>query len=165
MPSLAQAVAQPGLAPGIIGPILEETMGYVVADYEGTRPAPAQRMADAQIMLATGADFATEVAQYSETADAIKGGDMGWISRYILPTDLEAAIFQTPVGGTSRMIQNSNGYWIFKVLAEETRTADATQQAKMKLVTFNAWLIDLTDAANVWTDTAALTALTPASTP
>jgi hypothetical protein len=35
----------------------------------------------------------------------------------------------------------------------------------MKLVTFNAWLIDLTDAANVWTDTAALTALTPASTP
>jgi parvulin-like peptidyl-prolyl isomerase len=165
LPSLRLAVAQPGLAPGIIGPILEQTMGYVVADYEGTRPAPAQRIADAQIMLATGADFATEVAQYSEAADAVKGGDMGWVSRYLLPTELEAAIFQTPVGGTSRVIQNSNGYWIFKVLAEETRTADAAQQARLKLVTFNAWLIELTDAANVWTDTTALTALTPTATP
>ena len=163
MPSLRLAVTKPGLAPGIIGPILEQSMGYVVADFEGTRPAPAQRIADAQIMLATGSDFATEVAQYSEAADAVKGGDMGWISRYMLPTDLEAAVFQTPVGGTSRMVHNSNGYWIFKVLSEETRTADATQQAKLKIGVFKSWLDELTGAANVWTDTAALTAITPAS--
>ena len=163
MPSLAEAVQNPGLAPGIIGPILEPTMGYVVADYEGTRPAPAQRIADAQIMLATGSDFATEVAQYSETADAANGGDMGWIPRNLLPSDLEDAIFQTPIGGLSRVVQSSNGYWIFKVLAEETRTADAAQQARMKMVTFNSWLSDLTSAANIWTDTAALTAITPAS--
>jgi len=97
------------------------------------------------------------------TADATNGGDMGWISRYLLPTELEDAIFQTPIGGMSRVIQTSNGYWIFKVLAEETRTADAAQQARMKMVTFNSWLSDLTSAANTWTDTAALTAITPAS--
>ena len=163
MSSLALAVQKPGLAPGIIGPILEQTMGYVVADYEGTRPAPAQRIADAQIMLATGSDFATEVAQYSESADAASGGDMGWIPHYLLSQELEAAIFQTPVGGISRVIQTSNGDWIFKVLAEETRTADAATQAKMKLVTFNSWLTELTGAANIWTDTSGLTAITPAS--
>ena len=114
-------------------------------------------------MLATGSDFTTEVAQYSEAADATNGGDMGWISRYMLSTELEAAVFQTPVGGLSRIVQTSNGYWIFKVLSEETRTADATQQAKLKKVVFNSWLTELTGAANVWTDTGALTAITPAS--
>ena len=163
MTSLRLAITKPGLTPGIIGPILEQSLGYVVADYEGTRPAPAQRIADAQIMLATGSDFTTEVAQYSEAADATNGGDMGWISRYMLSTELEAAVFQTPVGGLSRIVQTSNGYWIFKVLSEETRTADATQQAKLKKVVFNSWLTELTGAANVWTDTGALTAITPAS--
>jgi hypothetical protein len=31
------------------------------------------------------------------------------------------------------------------------------------MVVFNSWLTELTGAANVWTDTAALTAITPAS--
>ncbi|MGD0018897.1 MAG: peptidylprolyl isomerase [Candidatus Limnocylindrales bacterium] len=163
MSAVPAAIFQPGLAPGLLAPILEPTMGYVVVDFQGVRPAPAQRMADAQIGIATGSDFATEVTKYSESSDVNNGGDMGWVSRHMLSSDLEDAIFQAPVGGLSRMVTTSDGLYLFKVLAEETRTPDAATQLKLKSSVFDKWLSDLTAATNIWTDSAGLTAITPAA--
>jgi parvulin-like peptidyl-prolyl isomerase len=91
------------------------------------------------------------------------GGDMGWVSRHMLSSDLEDAIFQAPVGGLSRMVTTSDGLYLFKVLAEETRTPDAATQLKLKSSVFDKWLSDLTAATNIWTDSAGLTAITPAA--
>jgi parvulin-like peptidyl-prolyl isomerase len=163
MTAVPAAIFKADLAPGLLAPILEATMGYVVVDFQGIRPAPAQRIANAQLGIATGTDFAVEAQKYSEAPDANNGGDMGWVSRYLLSSDLEDAIFQAPVGGVSRMVSASGGYYLFKVLAEQTTTPDAGQQTKLNQVVFTSWLSDLTAATNIWTDAAGLTAITPAS--
>jgi len=157
-------VFDPSLTPGtILAPILEPSEGYVVVDFEGRRPAPDQRIADALLMINAGTDFATEAKQASEAVDAATGGDLGWVSEYMLNADQQAAIWQTPVGGVSNIVSDSNGYWIYKVVDQQTRTPDATQQAKLKNVVFSRWLTAFQANALVWQDSAALTAMAPAS--
>jgi len=76
--------------------------------------------------------FDAAVAKYSEAADAAEGGDMGWIARYQLPAEMEQAVFNTPVGSVSPTVTTSQGHWVFKIVAEETRTPDADDQANLK---------------------------------
>ena len=164
MISLRTAVTKEGATPGLLEPVLEASAGYVLIDFQAVRPAPGMRVATAQLLMSMGTmTFDQAVQTYSESSDATKGGDMGWVSRYLLPTDMESAIFDTPVGGISRTLENTSGLWIFKIVSEETRTADATLQAKLKLTVWPAWLAKQTGDANIWTDTAALTAITPAT--
>jgi hypothetical protein len=165
MPALLTALSSPVAQPGILAPILEPSVGYLVVQYEATRPSPEQRIADAQLLMATGTSFSTAVEKYSEGGDAVNGGDMGWIARYSLPSALERAVLRTPVGGVSQMVSDTGGYWIFKVLAEETRTGDQLEQEKLKKSVWSLWQADLNNAANVWSDSAALTAITPTAAP
>ncbi len=163
LPSVAAAVFQPGLTPGtILDPIQETSQGYVVVDFQGTRPAPAQRIANAQFLINNGEDFATVAKQYSEKTDAASGAELGWVSPYMLATVQQQAIFSTPVGRVSNMV-SSNGYYIYKVLEEQTRVADASQQANLKKVVFPAWLAELQANALVWQDSTAVSALAPAT--
>lgn len=160
---MAQFVFAPGLADGaILDPIQEPSQGYVVVKYEGRRPAPDQRIADYLLQLNSGADFSTLATQVSETSDASTGGDLGWVSPYQFSSDQQAAIFQTPVGRVSNIV-NSNGYYLYKIVDEQTRTPDAAQQAKLKKVVFQRWLTELQGNSLVWQDTAAVSALAPAS--
>jgi len=158
------AVFDPSVTTGtILAPIQEPSEGYVVVLFQGRRPAPDQRIADAMLMLNAGTPFTTEAILASEAADATSGGDLGWVSPYMLNTDQQDAIWQTPVGGISNIVSDSNGYWIYKVLSQETRTPDAAQQAKLKNVVFSRWLTAFQANALVWQDSAALTAMAPAS--
>jgi hypothetical protein len=163
MTTVPAAIFGSGSAFGIMAPILEPSLGYVVVDFQGLRPAPDQRIADAQIALATGSSFDSVVAQYSEAPNATSNGDMGWVTPYEFASDIQDAIFQAPVGGLSRMVSDGSGYYIFKVTAQETMTPDAAQQEKLKTVVPSSWLSDLANSANIWTDSAGLTAITPAS--
>jgi hypothetical protein len=165
MPALLTALSSSVTEPGIMAPILESSVGYLVVQFEGSRPSPEQRIADAQLLLATGTSFSTAVQDFSEAGDAFNGGDMGWIGRYSLQPALEQAVFSTPVGGISQMVSDSGGYWIFKVLAEETRTGDQLEQEKLKKSLWSLWQADLNNAANIWTDSDALTAITPTAAP
>jgi len=164
MPALRAAVSDEELEPGLLEPLLEPSMGYVLAYFQGARPSPATRVATMQLQFSLGTlTFESAVAKYSEAADAHKGGDMGWVTRYMLPAEMEQAVFNTPVGGIAPTVQTSAGYWIFKVVAEEIRTPDAAEQARLKLSVWKAWVAEQTDAANIWTDQSALTAITPAT--
>jgi parvulin-like peptidyl-prolyl isomerase len=161
--NVAQFVFAPGLATGaILDPIQEPSQGYVVVLYQGRRPAPDQRIADDLLQINSGVDFATVAKQSSESADASTGGDLGWVSPYMLTADQQAAIFQTPVGRVSNIV-NGNGYYLYKIIDQQTRTPDAAQQAKLKKVVFPRWLSELQANSLVWQDTAAVTALAPAT--
>jgi hypothetical protein len=163
--AVAAAVFGPNLTPNtILDPIQEPSQGYLVIEYQGTRPAPSQRIANAQFRINSGEDFGTVAKELSETADAATGGDLGWVSPYMLSTVQQQAIFSTPVGRTSPMVSN-NGYYIYKVLEEQTRVADVSQQANLKKVVFPAWLAQLKANALVWQDSAAISALNPAASP
>ena len=161
--NVASAVFQLTNTPNtILAPIQETSQGYVVVKFEGRRPSPTQRIADAQLALATGADFATLVKQESAAGNATDGGDLGWVSRYMLAKDEENAVFTTPIGSVSQMVSD-NGYTIYKVIEEQTRLPDAATAARLKNIVFQRWLTDLEANTNVWTDQAALTAISPAS--
>lgn len=163
MTNVATALYKDGLVAGtLLDPIQEPSKGYVVVQFESRRPAPDQRIANAQLLINSGVDFAEEAKQISDAADAAKGGDMGWVTKYMLTTDQEAAIWQTPIGGVSRMVSNS-GYWVFKVLDEQTRVADADTQARLKKLVYQRWLADLQGTALVWTDAPGLAAMAPPS--
>jgi parvulin-like peptidyl-prolyl isomerase len=163
MTSVETAVFQDGIANNtILDPIQETSQGYVVVKFQGRRPAPDQRIADAQLKISAGADFATVAKDVSESADSAEGGDMGWVSRYMLTPDQEAAVYSTPVGSVSRLVSN-NGYWIYKVVDEQTRLPDAATAEKLTKVVFQQWANQLQTNTNIWTDQAGLTALSPAS--
>lgn len=163
MLNVATALFGPGVTQNqILGPVQETSAGYVVLQFLGRRPAPDQRMANIQLLLATGVDFSVLARQFSEASDANKGGDMGWVTRHMLDTESESAIFQAPVGGVSRMItKEGSGYWLFKVIDEQNRVPDSTEADKLRQVVFDNWLSDLTMRTNIWTDSAGLDAITP----
>lgn len=163
MTSVGAALYKQGLAAGtLLDPIQEPSAGWVIVQFEGRRPAPAQRIADAQLALNSGVDFATEATLLSDTADSATGGDKGWVSKYQLDADQESAIWQVPVGGTTRVIAG-NVYVIYKVLEEQTRVQDANTQAKLKASVYSRWLSELEGSALVWTDSSGVAAMAPAS--
>jgi peptidyl-prolyl cis-trans isomerase SurA len=163
MPSVGSAVFADGLAAGtILDPVLETAFGYVVVQFEGRRAAPDQRAYLTQFAIANGSPFATEAETQSEATDASSGGDMGWVSPYQLSALEDQAVFNTPLGSVSNMVTD-NGYFIFKVLDEQVRTADPTQQLKLKKLVFSRWLTQFQANALVWQDQAGLTAMTGAS--
>jgi parvulin-like peptidyl-prolyl isomerase len=163
MPSVQATVFKDGLAPGtILDPIMESAQGYVLVQFQGRRQAPAQRIANALFAINGGTDFSDVAKTFSEAADAPTGGDLGWVSPYMLTSSQQNIIFSTPVGRVSN-IASGNGYYLYKVLEEQTRVADADQQAKLKKVVFSRWLAELQANALVWKDSAALTAMAPAS--
>ena len=64
--------------------------------------------------LNSGKDFATVARQYSnDPSAAINGGNIGWITVFSLPYELENLAYSIPVGKTG-MIQSKAGYHIFK---------------------------------------------------
>src|ERR1035437_4640250 len=163
MTNVGTALYADGLAVGtILDPIEEPTSGYVVVQFEGRRPGPDQRIANAQFDINSGVDFAAEAGKVSDSADEIKGGDMGWVTKYMLTAGQEAAIWQTPIGGVSRMV-SGNAFWVYKVVDEQTRTADADTQFKLKSTVYPRWLAELQANALVWTDTAGIAAMAPPS--
>ena len=165
MTAVQAAVFKDGLAPGtFLDPVLEPSHGYVLVQFQGRRPEPDLRIAIDQFNLNNGADFADLARSSSEAADAPTGGDLGWISPYQVSAIQQAAIFSTPVGQVSNMV-TSNGYFVFKIVAEETRIADADQQARLKLVVFPRWLTEFQGNQLVWRDTTGLAALNPSATP
>jgi parvulin-like peptidyl-prolyl isomerase len=159
----------------IIGPVQEPSAGYIVAEFIGRRPAPDDRIAQLALELSAGQiDFSTAAKTQSESSDASSGGDMGWVSPYMLSKQMQDAIFATPVGQVSQIIVSMStssdpttgapttvisGYWLFKVNAEQTRVADKDQQLKLAKVVFPLWLDQLNSTAQITTDQAALTAL------
>jgi parvulin-like peptidyl-prolyl isomerase len=165
MTTVEAAVFADGLTTGqFLDPIKEPAQGYVVVQWQGRRPAPAQRIANAQFAINNGADFGDTARTYSEVADAMTGGDLGWVSPYMLTAAQQQVIFSTPVGRVSNVVTGS-GYYIYKVTDEQTRVADPDQQAKLKKVVFQAWLTEFQANALVWKDTAALNSIAPGAAP
>jgi PPIC-type PPIASE domain len=164
MTNVQAAVFKDGLAPGtVLDPILEPSYGYVLTLFEGRRAAPDQRIADAAFAINSGTDFGTEAKLISESSDAITGGDLGWVSPYMLSTDQQDAIFKTPVGSVSNIVTTSRGFFIYQVTQEATRVADPDQQAKLKNVVFPSWLAELQADSLIWQDTAFVSALASAT--
>jgi peptidyl-prolyl cis-trans isomerase SurA len=78
-----------------------------------------KKLADVQAGLKKGTSFAELARQYSDDPSATEnGGDLGFITVFILPYELENLAYSTPVGKTSAVYKSKAGYHIFKNLGE-----------------------------------------------
>ena len=66
--------------------------------------------------LNAGEDFASVAARVSIGPEAHRGGELGFITRQIMPEPLDKTIFKLPVNKISPIVQSSYGFHVFKVL-------------------------------------------------
>jgi parvulin-like peptidyl-prolyl isomerase len=155
-PGFGDAVFASGLKKDdLLGPVAS-SFGYHVILFEARRPDPESRINDAGLAAsAKGADFATVAKQYSEGPDASTGGDLGWVAKYQLSSDKEKAIFATPIGGNSSVVNVPNdGLYIFHVYEEQTRKPEGTQLDTLKSSVFTNWYAEKKAAATITEDQA-----------
>ncbi len=157
-PAFADAVFRNGLEKGdLIGPV-QSSFGWHVILFEDRRPPAEARAQNAEKEAnAPGADFSALVRQYSDGPRSDNDGSLGWVARWQLGNQqLEDAIFATTVPGISKLIDiPDDGWYLFKVTAEETRKPDPDQAAKLRASAFDNWYAAQKAKADIQNDLAA----------
>ena len=136
-----KAIFQTGLTPGQILPPFRTQFGWHVVQF--MRPYGDGNQAWLETIKAeadAGGDFGQLARDQGDGEEAAKGGDIGWVARGQLDQALEDAIFATSVGTVSGVIDvPQDGDYLWKVLAEETRTPTAEQIKVFKDSGFTNW--------------------------
>jgi len=85
--------------------------------------------------LRAGARFPSLARQFSESAAAVRGGDLGWIQEGQLPEEIDKALAQMRPGMLSRPIRTLSGFHIL-LLREEKQTSlgEVTLHLKQVLI-------------------------------
>ena len=92
----------------------------------------AQRNARAQEAhkkLRIGEDFAKLAATYSDSTEALTGGEVGWREQDKIPPLFVDAISKLPNGGISAVVKSPNGFHILKLLGKRAMAVVATPTA------------------------------------
>ena len=148
------AVLAPNLRDGqLIGPIKTD-FGYHLIQVM-YHPTDKDRMDALKAAADGGDDFAALARDNSEAESAGAGGDLGWVAKGQLGDQLEAAIFDAAVGGTSPVVTVADdGTYLFKVLGEETRTPEGRQLEQIRSSAFSDWYQLKKDAVEITRDEA-----------
>ena len=134
------AIFTAGLKKGDLLPPVQSQFGWHVILFEDRRQPPEARINGVQLLAnASGADFAKLATENSDGAEAADGGDLGWVARYQLDADREAAIFGAAVGKVSDVLETTDGFNLFLVREEQTRKPDGDQLATLKSGAFQNW--------------------------
>ncbi|HEX3861787.1 MAG TPA: peptidylprolyl isomerase [Stellaceae bacterium] len=81
-----------------------------------------------------GARFSAVAQQFSQSATAAVGGDIGWVRPDQLPPELGKAVAQMKPGQLSSPIQVNGGYYLLLVLDRRTGTRGGEQEAVYDIV-------------------------------
>ncbi|WP_373889439.1 peptidylprolyl isomerase [Massilia sp. TS11] len=95
--------------------------------------------------LRTGADFAKMAATYSDSQDALKGGEVGWRQPERLQPVFGEPVAKLPKGGLSPVIRSASGFHILKVV-DKRSLADAQQAEVVQQTHVRHILIKVTPA-------------------
>ncbi|MBM4409322.1 MAG: hypothetical protein FJ038_12190, partial [Chloroflexi bacterium] len=137
--AFADAIFAEGLTSGQILEPVKTSFGWHIIQFFERRQSPQDRMRAVELDAAAGKDFAELARQYSESPTKEDGGVVGWIARNQLDSIREAAIFTGPIGGLTPVITISEGVYLYKITAEETRLPDADQIAVIERSAFSNW--------------------------
>ena len=133
------AILIPGLEPGQLLPPVRSAFGWHVIQVM-YRPPDVDWLTALKTKADGGADFAVLARDNSEATTAGVGGDLGWIAKGQLDERLTAGIFGAGIGSTSNVVAiPGDGVYLFKVLAEETRTPEGRQLDELKSSAFSNW--------------------------
>ena len=75
--------------------------------------------------LAAGANFAQIASQFSQSATAAVGGDVGWVLEGELPREIEAVLVQLQPGSIAPPVRSFDGYTIVMLLDRRTVLSNA----------------------------------------
>jgi len=154
------AILAPGLKDGDILPIVKSAFGWHVIQIM-YRPPDLDRLKAIKLQADGSSDFAVLARDNSESTTASGGGDIGWIAKGQLADDLVAAIFAAPVGKTTEITTiTGDGSYLFKILAEETRTPMGRQLDELTSTTFSKWYDAKKKAAVITRDASITTSAT-----
>ncbi|MCX5850179.1 MAG: peptidyl-prolyl cis-trans isomerase [Deltaproteobacteria bacterium] len=84
--------------------------------------------------LKAGEDFASVATKVSIGPEASRGGDLGFITRWIMPEPLDKTIFSLPVNKVSPIVQSSYGFHIFKVLESQPAKTQNFSDVKEEVI-------------------------------
>lgn len=120
----------------------------VVAD-EDTAMAVVGRLNDEE-------DFSALVTELSiDSVTRARGGELGWLSRDLLPAPLRGPVFATNIGARAEPVQTEAGWHIIEVLDRRVpnqRSFEDTREDIVRFMTFDAietLMTDLRDRAEV----------------
>lgn len=89
------------------------------AEQIANRKARAEEVA---AQLRTGADFAKLAASYSDSVDALKGGELGYRTADRLPQLFVEAVANLNQGDLTPVLKSANGFHILKVIGKRTQS-------------------------------------------
>jgi parvulin-like peptidyl-prolyl isomerase len=136
----ADAIFKAGLKKGDLLEPVASQFGWHVILFEDRRLPPEERMKAVKAQAdASGADFAKLAKDNSETAEAAKGGDLGWVASSQLDSAREAAIFAAPIGKPSDVVKGADGLYLYLVREEQSRKPDGAQLETLKANAFQNW--------------------------
>jgi len=148
--NFGDAIFAPGLKPGQLLEPVKSQYGWHVIQFIDRRGNAQSRAEDAKVRTLRGEDFATIAKEVSEGPAAANGGAIGWVAHHQLAKQLEDAIFGTPVGGVSDVVDVAgDGFYIFKVWEEQTRMPDPEQVKTLKAHAFANWYAAEKDQATI----------------
>ena len=81
------------------------------------------RANEALKQLQSGADFAQVAAGFSDSSDAMQGGDLGWRNTGRLPSVFADKARAMKAGEVSPVIKSTNGFHIFKVIDKRSQSS------------------------------------------
>ncbi|MDQ1923910.1 peptidylprolyl isomerase [Massilia pseudoviolaceinigra] len=81
--------------------------------------------------LRTGADFAKIAATYSDSSDALKGGEIGWRNTDRLPPLFSDALSKLKPGQVTPVLKSTTGFHILKMV-DKRNLADTTAPAAVQ---------------------------------
>lgn len=87
------------------------------------------RAEDALKRIRAGEDFAKLAATYSDSAEALKGGEIGWREQDRLPPLFVEAINKIQVGQASEIVRSPNGFHIVKLSGKRALSASPAAAA------------------------------------
>jgi peptidyl-prolyl cis-trans isomerase SurA len=91
--------------------------------------ARRRRAEDVLKQVRAGGDFAKLAATYSDSVDALKGGELGWRSQDRLPQLFVEAVANLKQGDVSDLLKSANGFHILKVIGQRTPSVMRTSAA------------------------------------
>jgi parvulin-like peptidyl-prolyl isomerase len=149
VPTFSQPILDAKPADGqLLAPIKTE-FGYHVVQVISHAPD----LATIKQQVDGGAEFAAIARQLSEGPEANQGGALGWIARGQLDAALIDAIFTAPIGKTSEVVTvQDDGQYLFRVNAEEERTAEGRQLDEIRTRLFGDWYQPKKDALVITRD-------------
>jgi parvulin-like peptidyl-prolyl isomerase len=134
----------------ILAPVKGDIGWYVIQFMRPEGDGDDAFLSDLKGSLTTDAAFMQAAKDWSEGKEAGDGGDIGWIMPGQLSDDLDKAILATPVGSTSDVVSiSSDGTYLVRVLAEETKTPTPDQVKIVKNSGFTYWYTQQKNAATI----------------